>query len=397
MGYATSPLILQVNNTVGDITVTPLFDGSLGELVLIDAQIASNLSGYVVNITDDESGSLIRSWQGLGSTVHLAWNGTDASGIMVPDRDYTVEIAATALGQVSSTILRQSILYPTGQQPGKKRGVAHIIGSPNGLALIDYISPEAALDDALFQGVVAAFRQMHKNEPSFVGRVIRRDGSTKRDHVRVYTRIKDWMHDSVYDFYQYGHGHIGVLGQLYRFRWRNLRFWSNRPGSDDPTDQAIVRNNPLVNIVVPEVTAGRQYNFAFLDSCWSAGGHAGPPDDEKPGAPVTRLWADAFNISSNPENFRCFLGWSGFCGLNEYSPTASSKPDDWIVWRLKFWQAFAGDNSYGKFISQAIQEATDKTIREIDAGNCGVTPSVPWDQYNSVYRSQREDDTYMPF
>jgi hypothetical protein len=192
------------------------------------------------------------------------------------------------------------------------------------------------------------------------------------------------MRSNVTDFYIYSHGSPGQQASGPFAVWGGISFFSvldarnPKPPLDlnQPIDRAILKRyqrsrqpNPTT-FDVPYVTAGRQYNFAWIDSCNSAGGDpatqfVGPQAIPDPS------WSQAFNIGDNGEFFSAFLGWNGVMGLNndqELTPQGAlfdtGIGSGWFHWRLEMWKNLA---TSGRFVSQAVTVTNNRVKNPINS------------------------------
>ncbi len=112
VGAVAPPITVQVSNTISSFHVdNSWFDPTQGELCYVSA-VAPAGSTWTVQVTRQDSTTVLRTWQGASSLVKLAWDGKDGSGKPVPLTDYTIQVtvqppgtspqAATPLGKKST-------------------------------------------------------------------------------------------------------------------------------------------------------------------------------------------------------------------------------------------------------------------------------------------------------
>jgi hypothetical protein len=124
--------------------------------------------------------------------------------------------------------------------------------------------------------------------------------------------------------------------------------------------ESLQRNPDLrktMHFIVPEITGGRQYTFAFMDACNTAAAHM----NKNPGR-EDDAFARAFNIGTNVNYSSCFAGWNGNSGAVSLQTTGGEwvAPSIWLQWRQRFW-TLLGD---GYYVSQAFTLACQRTPRE---------------------------------
>lgn len=99
----TPPITIQVNNTISsDKIVGGWFDPTQGELCYLSATVPAG-STWTVQVTPQDSTTVLRTWQGASSSVNLAWDGNDASGKLVPLTDYSLVLTVQPPGMSPGT------------------------------------------------------------------------------------------------------------------------------------------------------------------------------------------------------------------------------------------------------------------------------------------------------
>jgi hypothetical protein len=120
-------------------------------------------------------------------------------------------------------------------------------------------------------------------------------------------------------------------------------------------------------------TQGRQYRFAFVDACGSAGSNRDQSPPDPWGTEMTRFphvrWASAFNIDYTNVYEGAFVGWNGLAYWNQSTGLGMA----WRDWRDFFWQALAGGLS--------IREAITRADRRLPSFAPEPNPRSIWNQY----------------
>jgi hypothetical protein len=144
-------------------------------------------------------------------------------------------------------------------------------------------------------------------------------------------KIWDWLRNSVTVFYLYGHGSGRTQNLPPVAYWGTINFWSELPQHVEirRSLQQSPELRKTMHFIVPEITAGRQYTFAFMDACNTAAAHV----NDNPGR-EDDAFARAFNIGTNVNYSSCFAGWNGHSGTNTFDDDA---PSNWLGWRIYFW------------------------------------------------------------
>ena len=94
----TPPITVQVSNVLSSFLLTQsIFQPDHGQVCFISATAPVG-STWTAQVTRDDTGGVIRTWQGSGPTVRLAWDGRDAAGSPAPDADYTFQVTVPSAG-----------------------------------------------------------------------------------------------------------------------------------------------------------------------------------------------------------------------------------------------------------------------------------------------------------
>ena len=393
---ATLPLIIQISNGRGFICdeILQLGNGGFVNMQVVAPQGRS----WHVKVVRKSDGRLLREWAGSLPSARWIWDGTDSSGTLI-NADSSLKATYTLLpfsgttGEVGSLKLRH---------PSRANGVKSSFGaidpphdkiitpfvdthSPNILILIDKWSSQK-YDQELADYIQARIVERYPTGDQFYPVVL---ATSKRipDPLRV--KIKEWMANSVTTFYLYSHGFPKTQDLPAGAQFGQLQFWSE--------DLSIIRrmadSAPLLHVNVSrllrtsESNIGRQYNFAFMDNCGSAGGVQRDPNDPElfdPSATVNWAWRDAFNIGTDQNFSSALLAWNGSMGGNVVTDTQTGvqTPSQWLQWRQLFWAKFV----QGYSVSQSVYQANTRT----------TLPMVrisPWGEW----RLKQAEDTWLAY
>ncbi len=349
---ASLPIQIQVINDFSNFVCDEMFEQPLGEITNITSVLPSGTTHWTAQILDNNN-IVVRSWQASTSIAKLAWDGTDRTGVVVVEDDYSVQLTA---------------VDSQGGQKIKKKHVDLIKGSPNALVLYEEASSNHNDDIALINTIKAQLKRMQLTNPGFTFKVLPLIATApKVDRLK----IRKWMGSTVTDFYLFGHGSAGGQGLPPVAYYGGAMFW----GGSFPVTSQIYQDSlkaPELHLIVPIITAGRQYNFAMIDAC----GGAGDDGNGNPANPADQSWANAFNIGSNINFASAFFGWDGKADTNTFPDGTSS---NWLMWRQQFWIALAIDMD----VYRAAQYATSNTTSRVWEIN-------PWDGPSNYanYRAQ---------
>lgn len=393
--YASPPITVQVNNTFGNFSYTQVFDPSQNEMMAVDATAPANTTQWTTQILDDSS-TVVRSWTGTNSVIHLSWDANNAAGAPVPDGDYTVLLTA-----IDSSGTSRSVSGP----------LSFIrVDAPQMLALLDTMDLRFPQYDRYYrQNIKGYFAQMAP-KAGYSFRVLLGNGAQDDNApigVTLALRLRKYLRDSVVDFYSYSHGGVRkrnpTTGKVTRpryFRFSGIYFYASAPDNTDDqskNQRTFITHHSDLNIVVPDTTNFRPYSFAFVDACHSAGNGAintinvlgitrelpgfivGTPSDD---------FAIAFNIGIMPEIPSLFIGWNGAMLANSCVDVNGNDASwsYWYDWRTKFWQSMVA----GYYVSQALFFAN--SITDTRYGTGSVIKPMDYDP-NGVYTRQT---TYYP-
>jgi hypothetical protein len=224
------------------------------------------------------------------------------------------------------------------------------------LALIDSSQGRHIDCTALAKTIRSQWQRMRQNHPWFDFVVLPSRTVVGKDLKR---KIWDWLRNSVTVFYLYGHGCGRTQNLPPVAYWGTINFWSELPQHVEIRRSLQQRPElrKTMHFIVPEITAGRQYTFAFMDACNTAAAHT----NENPGR-EDDAFARAFNIGTNVNYSSCFAGWNGNSGAVSLQTTGGEwvAPSIWLQWRQRFW-TLLGD---GYYVSQAFTLACQRTPRE---------------------------------
>jgi hypothetical protein len=337
---AVTPVWVAVfNNPINAFTVTEAFEA--GQSVFIRAALPEGTVRWRVDILRLLDDVVVRSHQGTGSIVDWAWDGRDSQGLLVDNDTYVVRITATD---------------NQGQVYVQSKLTAKVSGFPNGLALIDSSQGRHIDCTALAKTIRSQWQRMRQNHPWF-DFVVRPSRTVVGKDLK--RKIWDWLRNSVTVFYLYGHGCGRTQNLPPVAYWGTINFWSELP--QDAGIRRSLQQRPelrkTMHFIVPEITAGRQCTFAFMDACNTAAAHT----NENPGR-EDDAFARAFNIGTNVNYSSCFAGWNGNSGAVSLQTTGGEwvAPSIWLHWRQRFW-TLLGD---GYYVSQAFTLACQRTPRE---------------------------------
>lgn len=322
------------SNPISAFNVRDVFEAS--ENVPIGAVLPTDTATWQLDVLKLLDDTIVRSYIGTGNTISLAWDGRNNLGQAVENDCYIVRVTATDA---------------QGRTYQHRKPTAKVPGFPNGLALISTSSGAHAHCMQLARSVANAFKIMRQRESWFDFVILPLQGSASQ---QLKDKIWNWLRHTVTVFYLYGHG-TGRVGPYPPVAyWGSINFWSEMP-NDRIVKGSILRDPTLkrrLHFIVPEITNGRQYTFAFIDACNSAAAHF----DENPRM-SDDAFAEAFNVGTNVNYSSCFVGWNGNCVMVTLE---DGNPSIWLQWRERFWNLLAN----GYYVSQAYSLTCQRTPQE---------------------------------
>ena len=359
---ATPPQSITVTNDFSGLDLSYVFQQDQGEVCAIKTTFPTGTTQWTVQVLDD-SDVVLRTWSGTPASIQLAWDGTDATGVAQANGNYFVLLTAFDAQNL---------------QKQTKKHIALVKGYPNALVLINEVSLHHSDDVALETTIESQLKIIQGNNSGFTSSV---QTIPNKVPVSVLTirNIRKAMGSTVTDFYLFSHGNL-AKGTTPPFGfWGGCSFWgASLPITSDMHDEVMGR--PDTNIIIPDATMKRQYNFAMMDCCFTAGGKA----DGTPTSTIDKTFHDAFNIGNDINFASVFLGWDGYMWLNTYPADTGtiSTNTGWLTWRQNFWTRLAA----GDLVSQAVAYAMANQAT-------GPCPIFPWD----TNRSQFIGDQETPF
>ena len=338
---ATATQSILVTNDFGGFSLDEMFLQDKGAVSSIKTTFPSGTTQWTLQVINS-SNTVIRTWSGTTTSTQVSWDGTDATGVVQANGDYAVQLTA---------------LDAQSHQKQTKKHMALVKGEPNALALIQKTSAHLSDDQTLADTISAQLKIMQGNNAGFTYVVL---PTTKFADKRTRRAIRNWMGTTVTDFYLFGHGCSALDGLPPIGYWGGANFWAGT----FPVNSSIYQDSlkaPELHIIVSQVTKGRQYNFAMMDVC----GSAGSDGNGNPANPADQTFALAFNIGSDLNFATAFVGWDGAAGLNTFPDGTTST---WRIWREQFWIALAK----GYTVPSAVDQATTHTNGPLAVVN-------PWD------------------
>ncbi len=355
---ATPPQTISVSNSVSNFTYDDTIDP--GAIDQINATMPSSAS-WTVSITNDDTGSIIRTWQGASALLHLAWDGTDSTGTPVPEGTYAATISA---GGANGAATPSAGISPhSAGTVGQKVRLYRLKTPPQGLAMIDKTANDPAKDEALRARIQSDFDKMAANNPGFVGYSISADKRANKS-LAFGQKIANWLGLSVVDLYISSHGGTGWLPNNTSYthlemHYANLVFFAPQftHGSKmlafrDADDKRHVYFDITVLTQLRQQNGASPYNFVMMDGCYQGGGSPGLAPNGKGYpidniGPVNNLWGKVFGVGTDPEAVGgCFLGWNG--------ESLTTDSTNWFNWECTLWDGLAIN---GETVQLAIDQA----------------------------------------
>lgn len=353
---ATPPQIISVSNTVSNFNCDDTIDP--GDVAQINATLSSSAS-WTVSITNEDTGSVVRTWQGASALLHLTWDGTDSAGNQVPEGTYSADITAggTAASATSAS--------PNSAGSGVLRlRLYRYVKAPQGLALIDKIASDTTKDETLKVKIQADFNKMAVNNPGFIGYAMTAGIKTRKSR-KFKVKLVNWLTTSVVDLYVSSHGYTAWSPNNTSYNHLEMHYGDcvlfapqATPGSKVLAFQFGNDKNHFV-FDVSNIMQYRQqhgyppYNFVMMDGCNQGGGTPLRAPQGKKGVPidligpVNNLWGNIFQVGTDPGALGgCYLGWNGDCVTND--------TPDWLNWRIALWDGLAVN---GETVQLAINQA----------------------------------------
>jgi hypothetical protein len=442
---ATPPMSFSVQNAISEAYASSTVSGSTADAALVRAVVDGVAPPWTVTIIHEDLSngtvSTVRTWNGVGNRVRVAWDGTDDQGNTLASGEYTILLSIPPGGNQAIQWLAD---------------VWHILGYPTAVALVgDIDKPDTIVPLAGSGQVAGSATRQHRNAIILAYQKMQQQGnlcelyapppfrfylSTQQGGIYAQEqragilRLIDYLENSVQDFYLYGHSNGGKKDKISgAFAGKPNTDWIFPPKAGfgdcwfdsvgDPalapnqTDPGYVATFPEADIVFTHdmskhvkdegepyfvrISSDRIYNFVWIDGCNSAGGHipkepdgqvpyvplVDPPYDGMPAGPTVTNWRDTFNIgaggNANEGKITTFMAWSGEA-RQDVSKDNSQSP--WAYWRNAFWDEVSVG---GRQISVAIANATSRTMRALNDGKItkfSDTAQYPWYVLSGVPR-----------
>lgn len=382
---ATAPFTIVTNNSVSERWTPVLVNRLRNDVLVYKARTQAATSDvWTVNLSrrDQVTGTMtqVRSWQGQGQNVSVAWDGKDANGNNVADGPFETQLIWTLPPSPVDQI------YVAG-------------GYPVALALLSRIGPDRGMitrpddkvegtnDIALAKAKI--FERAYAINGKPVASLIKVKGALPimRGTKFLLRDVRDWMRNSVRDIYVYGHAHYGGFEPPYQgVTWRRPPsiFWGDvtiapdhMTPSKNPQGVIIDFDNPLIIFVADEVRRrGNIYYFAWLDGCDTLGGVAANvlrntgetctlQNTRKPlDNSINSDWETAFNV----DPFGGVMGGNGEILLGASTLVKNNTKTGTIPTGAFFYQFFWQKVESGVVtISDCYSYAVTKTINHLNA------------------------------
>ena len=343
---------IQVSNIISNDNIdNDWFDPTQGELCYLSATAPAG-STWTVQVTSQDDATVLRTWQGASSLVHLAWDGKDAAGKLVPLTDYalqlTVQPPGTSPQAVTPLGTKSAQPAPNAAGAAKKTHPTKVLrGQPVALALVSvgasyYVDSSGTPVATPAQDIMLSDVTLKNAYTQLYGannfQVIRSD-TFNPDHVDEtgnpkkltdLQKLEGWL-GTAQVFYLFGHG-AGTQGGPGASRTPRSTVF----GSFDPNQGVHIELFPTTtvafdpsdfNILVPNYVKSNNYVFAWIDACNSAGGNSATGQI----GTADYIWATAFNATT-------FVGANGYTIINNKYATGLSP---WYTWRNTFWNNLA--------------------------------------------------------
>ncbi|MGH7954152.1 MAG: hypothetical protein ACREFE_19845, partial [Limisphaerales bacterium] len=135
---------------------TPYFDTAAGQIQEITAQFKQNSTWYLYVL--DANSDVIVAYEGEGTSLYVAWDGTDTNGDEVSDGyyDYYIEATPTASGDSMSTMQEASTSTDVTNQESEPLSVIGQL-TANTTPLVPFQSTPQTLMASTFEPVAAQF------------------------------------------------------------------------------------------------------------------------------------------------------------------------------------------------------------------------------------------------
>jgi Bacterial Ig domain/Fibronectin type III domain len=382
-GFASTPLNIDFNNQFSSYYAGGIFNPLRGEIAGMTVNLPVGTTNWTINITNDRTGDIVKQWSGNGRLAQVAWDGIKNDGFMVEDEseeEYSINLMQA--NQVNT---------------GNHRPIKPQKYSPDGLALISQISTKRVggvdvlvpeFDEQLRDIVTHAFKNWKQVKSGFTYRVLYAPDykANKYGGPKGLRRTIFEMMTHARYFYLFGHGSRTPSGNPYSHA-ENRVYWGNGKNPDGLGFQSYAGGSYFHNtddgvINMDDVMLWRgKYNFAFIDTCWSAGFNTGEGDFyfEKPGSQLRNGndWARAMKMDGGDDTeLNVFMGWDGEMYVNSLH---NGNESAWSIWRKKFWGE-AGGPTGGS--GATIDLCIAKALQELSRRNFNSTaPKMPGEVY----------------
>jgi hypothetical protein len=321
--HSSPPLSFDVSNPLSSVSDDGVTQTAGNEYGAIRGQFRE--TGAVTVRLQTEAGQTLRTWTFDGRRFAIVWDGKDGHSSEVADGKYKWRIEGPGGGG--------SFFYR----------IVKVGQSPQFLSVITYPVIGASEAIAYSERMESYLHQMSQTTTRFAWLVYTIFENETIDRMMV-RKICRWLRESCEFIQLDGHGSVGEDGDTRHAvalggNVRLLNF-----------DRLV---DSWTRVEVPYWTQGRQYRFAFVDTCGSSGSnkYRTPPDPW--GTQMTRLpharWASAFNIDYNQVYEGAYIGWNGLAYWNASTGLGQA----WRDWRDFFRQALAGGLSFREALTRA--------------------------------------------
>lgn len=277
---ATSVAVISTNNSISERSNPILVNQLKGEVFIYKSkkQAAAN-DGWTVNLYRRDPitalSSLVRSWQGTGQNVSVAWDGKDGNGNSVPGGSFEVQMTSF----FPPTPLEQ--IYVAGGLPVALALISRN-GPNSGMITRDVDKVEGTKDIAIAKAKI--FERAYAKNGKIAATLINSKGSFQvRGRKFLLDDVIGWMRSSVKDFYAYGHAHYrdsatDVNGVVWRMppvlNWGDVAIIPDHmtPSKDPGTIRLDFANKRKIFVADEVLRRGGSYYFAWLDACNTLGG-----------------------------------------------------------------------------------------------------------------------------
>lgn len=311
--------LIKVGNDVATLKVRDMADASDAQWATMTAQLPSDATSYQIDISNSDTGTIVRSYSGLvpsslliGSLplIDIAWDFRDNSGSPVAADDYDFNVTAQT---------------PSGPKQHKHH-LTYVTSPPQILYL--YLRSVPATNStfiATSQSIKHNLTFMANNNSLTAQMLV-----TAKADKATNLKIRNWLKNTVTILGLYGHGSAGSThgGSYPEFHWGGYSIYP--ADVTTPDGRYLDDVMPSRFMCLPHTLAGRSYHFAFIDCCYS-GGYDGAGDEGYEAPPGNGgIWYSALNMGSGD----CCLAWSGACAMNEHANGTESL---WARWRRQLW------------------------------------------------------------